>query len=48
MAVSPAALAVAWTLKHPAVTGTIVGARRAEQIDELVKAAEIDVSDELS
>ena len=45
--VSPAALAVAWTLKHPAVTGAIVGARRAEQIDELVKAAEIDLSIEL-
>ena len=44
---SPAALAVAWTLKHPAVTGAIVGARRAEQIDELVKAAEIDLSIEL-
>jgi aryl-alcohol dehydrogenase-like predicted oxidoreductase len=46
MAVPPAALAVAWTLKHPAVTGAIVGARRAEQIEELVKAAEIDVSGE--
>ncbi len=44
--VSPAALAVAWTLKHPAVTGAIVGARRPEQIDELVKAAEIDVTEE--
>jgi aryl-alcohol dehydrogenase-like predicted oxidoreductase len=27
------------------VTGAIVGARRAEQIDELVKAAEIDVDE---
>lgn len=45
--VSPAALAVAWTLKHPAVTGAIVGARRAEQVDELVKAAEIDLNIEL-
>jgi aryl-alcohol dehydrogenase-like predicted oxidoreductase len=44
-AVSPAALAVAWTLKHPAVTGAIVGARRPEQIDEVVQAAEIEVSD---
>jgi len=46
-AVSPAVLAVAWTLKHPAVTGAIVGARRAEQIDELARAAEIDASGEL-
>ena len=44
--VSPAALAVAWTLKHPAVTGAIVGARSAHQIEELVKAAEISVSHE--
>jgi aryl-alcohol dehydrogenase-like predicted oxidoreductase len=46
--ISPAALAVAWTLKHPAVTGAIVGARRAEQVDELVKAAGIDVGEGLS
>lgn len=46
--IPPAALAVAWTLKHPAVTGAIVGARRPEQIEELVKAAEIEVTDELS
>ncbi|HJS74985.1 MAG TPA: aldo/keto reductase [Vicinamibacteria bacterium] len=42
---SAAALAVAWTLKHPAVTGAIVGARRPEQVDEIVRAAEIDVTD---
>ncbi len=44
-AVSPAALAVAWTLKNPAVTGAIVGARRPEHIDEIVQAAVIDASD---
>lgn len=44
--VPPAALAVAWTLKHPAVSGAIVGARKPEQIEELVKAAEIEVSEE--
>jgi aryl-alcohol dehydrogenase-like predicted oxidoreductase len=43
--VAAAALAVAWTLKHPAVTGAIVGARRPEQIDEVVQAAEIEVAD---
>jgi aryl-alcohol dehydrogenase-like predicted oxidoreductase len=40
--VSPAALAVAWTLKHPAVTGAIVGARNSRQIEELATAAAID------
>jgi aryl-alcohol dehydrogenase-like predicted oxidoreductase len=44
LGVSPPALAVAWTLRHPAVTGAIVGARRPEQVDELVQAAEIDVT----
>jgi aryl-alcohol dehydrogenase-like predicted oxidoreductase len=41
-----AALAVAFTLKHPAVTGAIVGARRPEQLDELAMAADIDLSDD--
>ena len=45
--VPPAALAVAWTLKHPAVTAAIVGARSVLQIEELVKAADIPVSSEL-
>ncbi len=30
---SAGAVAVAWTLHHPAVTGAIVGARRASQVD---------------
>ncbi len=46
LGVSPAALAVAWTLKHPAVTGAIVGARSARQIEELSTAAEISVGHE--
>jgi aryl-alcohol dehydrogenase-like predicted oxidoreductase len=44
--VSPAALAAAWTLKHTAVTGAIVGARSVLQIEELATAAEISVSQE--
>jgi aryl-alcohol dehydrogenase-like predicted oxidoreductase len=44
MGVPPAALAVSWTLHHPAVTGTIVGARMPEQVDELARAADIDLS----
>jgi aryl-alcohol dehydrogenase-like predicted oxidoreductase len=30
---------VAWTLRHPAVTAAIVGARRPEQVDDAVVAA---------
>ncbi len=37
-------VAIAWTLRHPAVTGAIVGARRPEQISELVGAAEFRLS----
>ena len=36
-----AEVAIAWTLHHPAVSGAIVGARRAEQVDEFVRAPEI-------
>lgn len=43
---SPAEMAIAWTLRHPAVTGAIVGARRPEQVDEIVGAAEVRIDDE--
>lgn len=33
---TPAAVAIAWALRQPAVTGAIVGARRAEQVDGLL------------
>jgi aryl-alcohol dehydrogenase-like predicted oxidoreductase len=33
------AIAVAWTLHNPAVTGAIVGARKPEQVDSIVAAA---------
>lgn len=36
---TPGQIAVAWTLRHPAVTGAIVGARRPGQIQETVAAA---------
>jgi aryl-alcohol dehydrogenase-like predicted oxidoreductase len=35
---SPGAVAVAWTLRHPAVTGAIVGFRNAGQVDGIVGA----------
>lgn len=44
--VSPGAVAVAWTLTHPAVTGAIVGARSAEQVDGWISAASLNLSQE--
>ena len=40
----PGAVAVAWTLRHPAVTAAIVGARKPEQMDDVVAAAAIRLS----
>lgn len=37
---SPGEVAIAWTPGHPAVTGTIVRARRPDQISSLINAAE--------
>ena len=39
-------VAIAWTLRNPAVTGAIVGARTAAQADGVMKAAELRLSDE--
>jgi aryl-alcohol dehydrogenase-like predicted oxidoreductase len=38
---APGAIAVAWTLRNPAVTGAIVGARKPEQVNDMGKAAAI-------
>jgi aryl-alcohol dehydrogenase-like predicted oxidoreductase len=35
---SPGEVAVAWTLRNPAVTGAIVGGRKAAQVDGVIKA----------
>ena len=43
---SPGEVAIAWTLRHPAVTAAIVGARRAEQLDGIVGAADLELSDD--
>jgi aryl-alcohol dehydrogenase-like predicted oxidoreductase len=45
-ACAAAAVAVAWALRHPAVTAAVVGARRPDQIDQIVQAASIDLSAE--
>ena len=44
--VSPGAVAVAWTLRHPAVHGAIVGFRRPDQVDPIVVAADLELSDD--
>jgi aryl-alcohol dehydrogenase-like predicted oxidoreductase len=43
---SPGEVAVAWALRHPAVTGAIVGFRRPRQVEEIAGAAELYLSDE--
>lgn len=40
-------LALAWCLRHPVVTSTIVGASRMQQITENVKAAELTLDDDV-
>jgi len=45
--VSPGAVAVAWTLRHPAVEGAIVGFRRPDQVDPIVVAADLELGDDL-
>ncbi|WP_426734420.1 aldo/keto reductase [Myxococcus faecalis] len=37
---SPAEVAIAWTLRTPVVTGAIVGARSAEQVDGFIQAGD--------
>jgi aryl-alcohol dehydrogenase-like predicted oxidoreductase len=42
---SPGEVAVAWTLRNPAVTGAIVGARNARQANGVMRAGELRLSD---
>ena len=41
---TPASVAVAWTLRHPAVTSAIVGARRPDQVDGWIGAPDLTLS----
>src|ERR1700722_8369300 len=41
---TPGAIAIAWTLRVPAVTGAIVGARNAKQAEEVMRAGEIKLT----
>jgi aryl-alcohol dehydrogenase-like predicted oxidoreductase len=42
---SPGEVAIAWTLRNPAVTGAIVGARNARQANGVMRAGELQLSD---
>ena len=43
---TPGAVAVAWTLRNPAVDGAIVGFRRSDQVDPILAAANLELTDE--
>ena len=42
---TPAEVAIAWTLRNPVVTGAIVGVRRPDQLDGLLGAASLKLTD---
>ena len=42
---SPAEIAIAWTLRHSAVSAAIVGGRRPDQVDGIVGAADFRLSE---
>jgi aryl-alcohol dehydrogenase-like predicted oxidoreductase len=42
---TPGAVAVAWTLRNPAVDGAIVGFRRPDQVDPILPAAALELTD---
>jgi len=44
--VEPGVVAIAWTLRHPAITAAIVGARRPDQIDGVLPAATFRLSND--
>jgi aryl-alcohol dehydrogenase-like predicted oxidoreductase len=43
---TPGAMAVAWTLRNPVVDGAIVGFRRPDQVDPIMPAANLELTDE--
>lgn len=40
-------LALAWILRHPGVSSAIIGASRPEQIEDNIKAVDVELTDEL-
>ena len=43
---TPGAVAVAWALRNPAVDGAIAGFRRPAQVDPILVAANLELSDD--
>jgi aryl-alcohol dehydrogenase-like predicted oxidoreductase len=43
---TPGAVAIAWTLRHSAVTGAIVGARNAKQVKDVLRAGDLKLTRE--
>jgi aryl-alcohol dehydrogenase-like predicted oxidoreductase len=43
---SPAEIAIAWVLNHPAVTAAIVGSRRPDQVDGVLGGASVQLDKE--
>ena len=41
---SPAEVAIAWVLRHPAVTAAIVGARNGRQVDDFIQAGDFQLT----
>jgi aryl-alcohol dehydrogenase-like predicted oxidoreductase len=44
--IATGAVAVAWTLRNPAVDGAIVGFRRTDQVDPIVAAANLELGED--
>lgn len=44
--VTPGAVAVAWTPGNPAVSGAITGFRRRDQVDPILAAADLELTDQ--
>src|SRR5215213_1192691 len=42
----PGEVAIAWTLRHPAVTAAIVGGRRPDQVDGIIGAVELRLGED--
>jgi aryl-alcohol dehydrogenase-like predicted oxidoreductase len=42
----PGSVAIAWTLRNPTVAGAIVGFRSAEQVDPLIAAGNLELSED--
>ena len=47
LGISPATLAIAWVMGHPAVTAPIIGARNLEQLKDSLAAAEFELSGDM-